>query len=578
MDPTCCFLLMNSEPENGLPELVDLTYSATTNPGRYEELVRVWEAYMAGLAPGEIEDAQRHHLKHFNQALEIFERIGRQKNRENREDAVLELFDGPAYLLDRRGRIVMSNLDDNALPSPHQSPDLQPLVEEERLKAAVIDVQQGAPVALVPIQDVEGELTDCAVISGLGTSSDRYLMVLSNPVISAYQMAEFAKNFGLSPSEQDVLSALMRGEKVTEISQKRGVGLATTRTQVRKLLEKTGSSTLTDLIRQTAQTTAQMNAAATVQQMQIREDAEEVEYDRILTSDGRLLAFRTFGDPKGKPVLFIHNMMGGPIWPAEMMRQAQAGGWRIIAPSRPGFGLSDSIAARDMELVRRTCSDMRALLDHLEIERVLVVGMMSSAGLGIRFARDHSDRVQALLNVGHAGLMDDEMIDAMANPARAMAKTYRKSPTALRFLIRVAVASVDMLGPSQMLRSNFRRSRPDAALLENTQIVSAIGEGLRHAIAQGGEAFSRDGFVALHDFREEANHLTCPAVCLLGTEDKMYPPLQAERMLADIPSYQLKTFEDAGQFVFYAQFENSLNLMENLWQKGGDPKILTAFE
>ena len=567
---------MNTNPENGLPELVDLTYSATTDPGRYEELVGVWERYMASLGPGEIEDTQRHHLRHFNQALEIFERIGRQKHRQEREGAVLDLFDGPAYLLDRNGTVVMSNSNDTTLQSPEQPQGKVPLVEQATLKAAVFDVQQGAPVALVPIHDADDRLTDCAVVSALGQDSDRFLMVLSTPPASAAQLKEIAEKFGLSPSEQEVCAALLRGEKVADISEKRGVGLATTRTQVRKLLEKTGSDTLADLTRQTTQITAQMNTVSVVQKMQVREDAEEIEYDRILTADGRLLAYRTFGDPQGRPVLFIHNMMGGPIWPRKMMQHAKAEGWRIVAPSRPGFGLSDSIAARDMDLVRRTCSDMRALLDHLDIERALTLGMMSSAGLGIRFARDHPDRVQALLNVGHAGLMDDEMIDAMANPSRAMAKTYRKSPTALRFLIRVAVASVDMLGPAQMLRSNFRRSRPDAILMEDTELVNAIGDGLRHAIAQGGEAFSRDGFVALHDFSAEVTHLTCPAVCLLGAEDAMYPPEQAERLMADMPGYTLNILSDAGQFVFYGQFAKSLELMENLWSEGATRHILPA--
>ena len=165
------------------------------------------------------------------------------------------------------------------------------------------------------------------------------------------------------------------------------------------------------------------------------------------------------------------------------------------------------------------------------------------------------------------------MIDAMANPSRAMAKTYRKSPTALRFLIRVAVASVDMLGPAQMLRSNFRRSRPDTLLMEDSLLVEAIGEGLRHAIAQGGEAFSRDGFVALHDFTDEIAHLGCPAVCLLGDQDAMYPPKQAKRLMADMPGYTLNIFEDAGQFVFYGAFPKTLKLMDDLWLKGANLNI-----
>lgn len=307
-----------------------------------------------------------------------------------------------------------------------------------------------------------------------------------------------------------------------------------------------------------------MGADKLAQKLSASEHASGIRYERILTPDGRLMAYRDFGAPDGRPMLYIHNMMGGAIWPARMEQLAAARGWRIIAPSRPGFGLSDSYAARDMELVRRSCSDMRALLDYLGIERALVFGMMSSAGLAIRFAKDNPDRTQSVMTTGHAGLIDMQMVNAMDNPSRAMAKTYFKSPTALRFMIRVAVASVDVLGPGQMLKSNFRRCPPDAALMQDTALLEALGEGLKHAIMQGGEAFSRDGFVALHDWRADIEALRCPALCMLGDQDSNYPVQQAQRLMADLPNYRLEVLAGGGQFTFYGQFDRALDLMDSL--------------
>ncbi len=559
-----------------LPALVDLTYSATTDPGRYDELVQVWEQYMSGLSSSEIEDAQQNHLRHFNRALEIFERIGRQKHQQDRADRVVELFDVPAFVMDRNGVVLQTNkmgeagqlsisydgaAEDNGLS----------LLDREALKSAISRLQQGAPVALIPVHDSTDRLMDCAVITALEQGQgegDRFLLVSSGPSLSEEQLASLQQQFNLSDSETQVLVALLRGETVAEISQRRGVGEATTRTQVRKLLEKTSSPTLADLIRQATLISAQITAVGLAQKLTAKEEAAAVSYDRILTSDGRLLAYRDFGDPEGRPVLFIHNMIGGAIWTRKMEQLARARRWRIIAPSRPGFGLSDSYPARDMELVRKTCSDMRALLDQLGIDRALVIGMISSAGVGIRFAKDHPDRVVGLLNVSHAGVIDDELIDGMANPSRAMAKTYRKSATALRFLIRVAVASVDLLGPTQMLRSNFRRSEPDALLFEDKELVDAIGQGLQHAIAQGGEAFSRDGFVSLNDFSKELRSLTCRAVCLMGSEDVMYPTTHALRLMKGIPNYEAVVLENAGQFVFYGRFGEVLDVMDGIWQDG----------
>ncbi|MEP5152687.1 alpha/beta fold hydrolase [Planktotalea sp.] len=559
--------------EEVLPALVDLTYSATTDPSRYNELVQVWERYLERLAPEDVEDAERHHLRHFNRALEIFDKIGRQKHQSNREEAMVQLFTVPAYVIGRNGAVIQANTEGERLRLGTST--LTNGLDQAAFAIALKELQQGAPVALVPIYDSEGALADCAVLSQIedGEESERFLLVSSGPQTSATQLQTLSDKFNLSASESEVLNALLQGESVADISERRGVGIATTRTQIRQLLEKTGSASLSDLIRQAGQISAQMSAVNIARTLNASGEGDPIHYERILTSDGRLLAFRQFGDPEGRPVLFIHNMMGGAIWPHSIEKLAAAKGWRIIAPSRPGFGLSDSTPAFDMELVRKTCSDMRALLDHLMIDRVLVIGNLSSAGLGIRFAKDHDDRVFALLTVGHAGLMDDEMIEAMSNPSRAMAKTYRKSPTALRFLIRVAVASVDVLGPNQMLRSNFRSSKPDSELLENTALVDALGEGLKHAIKQGGEAFSRDGFVALHDFRDDVAALNCPTICLLGREDTMYPVAQAERLLSDLPNYDLEVFENAGQFVFYHHAEQAFGLMDRLWQLGTMKKV-----
>ncbi len=565
----------DTNPEGeGLPALVDLTYSATTNPDRYDELLRVWESYMAVLDKAETAEAEQRHLRHFSQALEIFDRIGRQRKQRAHVEALIALFDTPAYLIGPSGAVIQSNLHtlEGRLALPDSTGRLDHLLEPESLRLAVADIRGGAPAALIPVHNAAAQLVDCAVISRLEVSGDAYddcfLVVLSDASVTADQLDHMREKFGLSGSETEVFAALLNGQKVSDISEQRGVGEATTRTQVRRLLEKTGCADLSDLIRQSTRINAQLSAVNMAQKYSGGQSRPPVKYDRILLPDGRLMAYRDFGARDGLPVLYIHNIIGGAIWPRSMEALAEARGWRIIAPSRPGFGLSDRLDAREMDLVRKTCLDMRALLDHLDIGRALVVGMISSAGLGIRFCKDHGDRAMGLLTVAHAGLMDDRMVNAMTNPSRAMAKTYRKSPMALRFLIRVAVASVDMLGPEQMLRSNFCHSEPDKALLEDEALVTAIGEGLCHAIAQGGDAFSRDGFVATRDWRDDLAGVKVPAVCLLGREDAVSPVVENQRMMEDIDNYELEVFDNAGQFVFYDKFPQTLDLMARIWDRG----------
>lgn len=59
--------------------------------------------------------------------------------------------------------------------------------------------------------------------------------------------------FGFTPRELAVLMPLMQGKDVTEVAASLGVSLATTRTHLRHLFEKTGTSRQADLIRVVAQ-------------------------------------------------------------------------------------------------------------------------------------------------------------------------------------------------------------------------------------------------------------------------------------------------------------------------------------
>jgi hypothetical protein len=61
----------------------------------------------------------------------------------------------------------------------------------------------------------------------------------------------------------------------------------------------------------------------------------------IKLSDGRTLAYLDIGDPEGRPLFYFH---GGPGSRLEGLLYDQFNrqlGIRMIAPDRPGYGLSD---------------------------------------------------------------------------------------------------------------------------------------------------------------------------------------------------------------------------------------------
>jgi pimeloyl-ACP methyl ester carboxylesterase len=59
--------------------------------------------------------------------------------------------------------------------------------------------------------------------------------------------------------------------------------------------------------------------------------------------DGRRLGYAEYGDPQGLPVFFFHGTPGSRFecGHADIADDFRRAGARLIAPDRPGIGLSD---------------------------------------------------------------------------------------------------------------------------------------------------------------------------------------------------------------------------------------------
>lgn len=561
--------------------LLEVTYSSTADPELFDDLLVVWEGYMAR-TPNL--DKRGPHVTHFNKALQIFSAIGRRRLQQGRDDDLLASFSTPALLCRRD----MSFHAMNQAARTYVGLDLHDLLEQPDLARAVHALGPSRRTDIVPLCDTAGRMTDCAVISLQPThliendsgGEPSCLIVLTKPgSVTSPAWAQLAARFDLTTAESQVLHALLDGQNPEAIATARGVSVNTVRTQIRKLLEKTGAASLTDLVRQTLLICTQLETMALAGRMAGDRIGTSTEGDRsILTSDGRLLTYRDLGDPAGRPMLFIHNMMGGTALPTVIQREALRRGWRIIAPSRPGFGGSDAVALKNMDLVERSARDFAELLDHLQIPAALVLGLMSSAGLGLTFANRYPGRTAALLNVAHAGVYDDAMIAAMPNPARTMASTFRRSSLAIRFLVRVGIAAIDMPGPVAMMRRQIAQSPADSALIDDDEMMTELGRLVQHAAHQGGDAFTKDGFVALHDFRPFMRSLDpcIPALALLGQDDLIYQSSHARRLLPDLPKYPVEYLPNAGQYLFYAHYDTVFDRADNLWSRNA-PRIEKIF-
>jgi haloalkane dehalogenase len=118
--------------------------------------------------------------------------------------------------------------------------------------------------------------------------------------------------------------------------------------------------------------------------------------------DGLRLHYVDEGPPEGAPIVCFH---GEPTWAylyRKMLPPLVAAGHRVICPDYAGFGRSDKPTDRGWYSYDGHVELMARLLDGLDLSAVTVVVQDWGGPIGLRWAVEHSERVERLviLNTG----------------------------------------------------------------------------------------------------------------------------------------------------------------------------------
>ncbi|MFJ4961563.1 Tropinesterase [Streptomyces sp. ADI96-02] len=107
------------------------------------------------------------------------------------------------------------------------------------------------------------------------------------------------------------------------------------------------------------------------------------------------LAYRTWGDSYGSPVVLLHGLGGSAAhWEATAALLGQE--WRVFALDLRGHGESDWPDEYGLDLM---AEDVAGFLDELELDRVGLVGHGMGGVVARLLAEEHADRVERLVLV-----------------------------------------------------------------------------------------------------------------------------------------------------------------------------------
>ncbi|MEQ9314917.1 MAG: alpha/beta hydrolase [Henriciella sp.] len=571
--------------ESAQGQVVEETYATTLEPERYEALLTAWSNYIDGFPELDGEELIDESVNvHFQRALAILDRMGRMRAQEDAARQIADQMPGPAVVFRPDGPVVSVNsacLDLLGGHTPSGIADLQ-------LDAAAMEAIRGW-LRRNSFVDAGDDFLFVASPIGVDGTSSRLLLtrVTLNDASSATEEAvllaavevhldramgdRLAEVFGLSEAEIDVSLRLSRGDTPERIARDRVAKLATVRTQIRAILTKLNVASVTEAVRLLASFGATMNTARAIskQAPAMREIDRWRQQKTMTLFDGRTLSWMEQGDPMGRPVLFFHHLYLGPLWTEPSVEALARQGWRVIAPSRPGFGGSDGVSTDTLDdRIYQNVHSMAELLTRLETGPVLVMGHANGLIHAQAFAATRPDLTRGLLSVSGETSWEEGMEADFPWHHRIFAKTLLRAPSAIGFIGRAAVALIDSGRDDFMLNTLHRDSPIEQRAMRRPEIRAVVTDGLRHAVKQGAHGMVSEIRMALTDRREIAREVVAPFHIIHGLQDNVFTADMVELFARTVPSVKKTiTVDDAGQYLLYTHWPQVILAMEGLWRE-----------
>jgi pimeloyl-ACP methyl ester carboxylesterase len=257
----------------------------------------------------------------------------------------------------------------------------------------------------------------------------------------------------------------------------------------------------------------------------------------VVTADGATISVKVL-EPRGdaasldlRPVVLSHCWTGDHrVWGPVSRRLVDAG-HRVVLYDQRGHG--DSTMGSDGCTLAALGADLRAVIEHLDVERVVLAGHSMGGMASQAYAIEHADSFEARVD----GLV------LVATASSALGSGRGPTASAIRRVVGTGVAA-----------KTLARPRLGAVMVRNTVGTSPslvhLGAVCETFVSTTPQA-RLDFFRAMErmDFGPGLPSVAVPAIVVCGTDDWLTPLRHSERLAAALPAARLEVFPGAGHML-----------------------------
>lgn len=282
---------------------------------------------------------------------------------------------------------------------------------------------------------------------------------------------------------------------------------------------------------------------------------QDVTHLTVPTRDGGELHLVEAGS--GRPVLLLHGVtLQWWVWSAVIRRLRTR--YRVLAWDMRGHGRS--VAGRDGVTMAAMATDVATVIEHLDLNDVIIVGHSLGGMVTGRFAVQHRDvleaRVGALLFLAtSAASLAVKGIDGGLAALSAML------PIAGRAAVRnpsLAYGWPDTNLSAAMVSAAFGH-RATARMIDDVRRM--LAECPPRTLAEAGAA------IAQHDVRAALGATAVPTTVVVGDEDRLTPPPHARTLAAIIAHSDLVELHGVGHQVMQEAPDELVEVIDRLAER-----------
>ena len=229
--------------------------------------------------------------------------------------------------------------------------------------------------------------------------------------------------------------------------------------------------------------------------------------------NGITVGFDDQGD--GDPLVLIHgHPFDRSMWRPQVKHFGRSG-WRVIAPDLRGYG--DTTVVPGKTMLETFARDVVALLDWLEVARVVLGGLSMGGQIVMELHRLVPERIRALVLADTSPQAETESGKASRNQAADRLLREGMEPYAAEIL------------PKMVAPDNIRAS---PAVAEHVL-------GMMRATSPEGAAAALRGRAERPDYVDMLERIAVPALVVVGRDDEFTPIRDARLMHNRIPESSL---------------------------------------